>query len=113
MAHHSTIIRTLLQDLSNLKEMYDWAEAHPEDARKISDAGTEYVKNRATDHVMKVTYERYFIHSLKRVVDAYQPMKGEEGFGQMKEWLSKWAFLVAKCSGFNEECDMANWRISE
>mmetsp|Transcript_30512 Transcript_30512/g.63822 ORF Transcript_30512/g.63822 Transcript_30512/m.63822 type:complete len:132 (+) Transcript_30512:110-505(+) len=101
------------EDLSNLRDMYNWAEANPEDARKISEAGTEYVKSRATDHAMRITYERYFVNSLKRVVDAYQPMEGEEAMVQMKDWLSKWSFQVGKCNGLDEECDMAKWRINE
>mmetsp|Transcript_28289 Transcript_28289/g.48800 ORF Transcript_28289/g.48800 Transcript_28289/m.48800 type:complete len:234 (+) Transcript_28289:1-702(+) len=117
--HHDDLIPwvhyiPINEDLSNLKEMYDWAEANTEDARKISEAGTEYIKNRAMPHVMKVTYERYFVHSLKRVVDAYQPMEGEEVMGQMKDWLSKWSFLVGKCSGRSDEnCEFKNWRVDE
>eukprot|EP00584_Thalassiosira_punctigera_P017648 CAMPEP_0172555542 /NCGR_PEP_ID=MMETSP1067-20121228/58472_1 /TAXON_ID=265564 ORGANISM="Thalassiosira punctigera, Strain Tpunct2005C2" /NCGR_SAMPLE_ID=MMETSP1067 /ASSEMBLY_ACC=CAM_ASM_000444 /LENGTH=594 /DNA_ID=CAMNT_0013344067 /DNA_START=115 /DNA_END=1896 /DNA_ORIENTATION=+ len=97
------------EDLSNLREMFDWAEANPKDARRISEAATEYVKTRATDHVMKVTYERYFVHSLKRVVDAYQPLEGEKEMEQMKEWLSKWSFLAGKCNGWDDDCEMMNW----
>mmetsp|Transcript_30513 Transcript_30513/g.63825 ORF Transcript_30513/g.63825 Transcript_30513/m.63825 type:complete len:132 (+) Transcript_30513:110-505(+) len=101
------------EDLSNLREMYDWAEANSEKAKKISDAATEYVKSSATDHVMKVSYERYFVHSLERVLNAYQPMEGDEEMGQLKDWLSKWSFLAGKCNGMDEECDMARWRIHE
>jgi len=102
------------EDLSNLREMYDWAEANSEDARKISEAATEYIKNRATPHVMKATYERYFIHSLRRVVEAYQPMEGPETVHDMKEWISAWSLLVGKCSGRpEEECELKNWRIAE
>lgn len=102
------------EDLSNLREMYDWAEANTEDARKISEAGTQYVKQQATPYVMKATYERYFIHSLKRVVDAYQPIEGEEATGQMKEWLSKWSTHVGTCTGgYDKTCDFKNWRVQE
>mmetsp|Transcript_34011 Transcript_34011/g.64746 ORF Transcript_34011/g.64746 Transcript_34011/m.64746 type:complete len:132 (-) Transcript_34011:111-506(-) len=101
------------EDLSNLREMYDWAEANSAKAKKISDAATEYVKHAATDHVMKVSYERYFVHSLERVLYAYQPMEGDEEMGQLNDWLSKWSFLAGKCNGMDEECDMASWRIHE
>lgn len=95
-----------------MREMYDWAEANPENARKISEAGTQYVKLKATPNVMKATYERYFIHSLKRVVDAYEPMEGKEAKEQMKGWLSKWSTLVGTCTGrYDESCDFKNWRI--
>jgi len=32
------------EDLSDLKEKFDWAEANSDEARRISEAGTEYVK---------------------------------------------------------------------
>eukprot|EP00571_Detonula_confervacea_P001234 CAMPEP_0172319184 /NCGR_PEP_ID=MMETSP1058-20130122/37042_1 /TAXON_ID=83371 /ORGANISM="Detonula confervacea, Strain CCMP 353" /LENGTH=644 /DNA_ID=CAMNT_0013034181 /DNA_START=140 /DNA_END=2074 /DNA_ORIENTATION=+ len=100
------------EDLSNLKEMYDWAEANNEDARKISEAGTEYVKNRAKPSVMKATYERYFVHSLKNVVDAYLPIEGDDAKKEMEGWLSKWS-LVGKCSGKDEKCELMDWRVTE
>lgn len=88
--------------------MYDWAEANNEDARMISEAGTEYVKNQAKPGAMKAKYERYFIHSLRRVVDAYTPI--EEGNFQMEEWLSRWS-LVGKCTGRDGTCELRSWRV--
>ena len=73
--------------------MYDWAEANSKDAQMISESATEYIKNRAKPEVMRVTYEKYFIHSLKRVVDAYIPSEGDEAQAQMEDYLSKW-FMV-------------------
>lgn len=100
------------EDLANLREMYDWAEANPEGARKISEAATQYVKHKATPNAMKATYERYFIHYLKRVVDSYQPMEGEEVKGQMKDWLSKWSTRVGTCTGRHDEnCHFKDWRV--
>jgi len=102
------------EDLSDLKEMYDWAEANQDDARKISEAATEYVKNRAMPHVMKATYERYFVHSLQKVLDAYQPEVGATTDNRRtKDYLSKWT-LIGKCSGrYEEQCELKNWRITE
>ena len=92
--------------------MYDWAESNSEDARKISEAATDYVKNRAKPDVMKETYEKYFIHSLKRVVDAYIPLDGDDANMQMEDWLSRW-FLVGKCSGVDGDCELKNWRVKK
>jgi hypothetical protein len=101
------------EDLSNLREMFDWAESNSEEARKISEAGTEYVKSRAKPEVMKETYERYFVHSLRAVTYAYQPLDGEKATRQMKDWLSNWS-QVGKCSGkVKEECEFKEWRVGE
>ncbi|KAL7541421.1 hypothetical protein ACHAXR_010964 [Thalassiosira sp. AJA248-18] len=108
------------EDLSDLRKMYNWAESNAEDARKISEAGTDYIKNLAKPEVMNARYEQYFVHSLKRVVDAYQPTAETEG-KKMKDWLSKWKWsLVGKCSGRDEQwtrtsnvdtqCEMKDWR---
>lgn len=101
------------EDLSNLREMYDWAEANNDGARKISEAGTEYVKHRAERRVMKAKYGRYYIHSLKNVVDAYLPIEGNDATQQMMGWLSKWS-LVGKCTGRDDEiCELKNWRVKK
>ena len=89
--------------------MYDFAESHPKKAQQISLAATEYVKERAKPYVMKATYERYFIHSLKKVVDSYQPMDIESQ-NKMKDWLSRRS-LVGKCNGRDETCQLNNWRM--
>ena len=93
-----------------MREMYDWALANDKEARTISLGATEYVKKQARPEMMKEMYEKYFVHSLKRVVDAYQPLEREEAKGEMNDWLSKWS-LVGKCSGrVEEECEWKNWR---
>lgn len=100
------------EDLSNLREMYDWAEANPERAQQISQEGTEYVKSQATHEVMKANYERYFVHALKRVVDAYLPIEKADVKTQMNDWLSNWT-LIGKCSGRDEKCKLKYWKIEE
>ncbi|KAL3809515.1 hypothetical protein ACHAXA_001246 [Cyclostephanos tholiformis] len=99
------------EDLSDLKEKYDWAEANSDEARQISDAGTKYVQNRSEPEVMRQSYERYFIHSLRNVLAAYVPMSDRvEAKIQMAEWLAKWS-MVGRCSGWDEKCAFKNWRI--
>ena len=100
------------EDLSNLREMFDWAEEHSEAARKISEAGIEYVKNQARPEVMKAKYEKYFYHTLKGVIDAYQPIQNDDAKAQVDNWLSNWS-LVGKCNGHDEICDLKNWRIED
>jgi len=100
------------EDLSNLRKMFDWAEEHSEAARKISEAGIEYVKNQARPEVMKAKYEKYFFHTLQGVIDAYQPIQNDDAKAQVDNWLSNWS-LVGKCNGHDEICDLKNWRIED
>lgn len=104
---------SIKEDLSDVKEMYQWADRNPDEARKISEAGTEYIKSKATPHVMKATYERYFIHSLKKVVDTYQPISRDHEGNKFRDWLSKWSTLVGTCTGRKDEkCNLKNWRVN-
>jgi hypothetical protein len=64
-------------DLSDLKEKYDWAESHPEEAQTISKAATEYVAKMATDDWINQIYRNHFVEELGRIVKAYQPTDGE------------------------------------
>lgn len=96
-----------------MREQYDWAEANSDEARKISEAGTEYVRKRAEPEVMKQSYERYFVHSLKAVLDAYMPLSDRaEAKIEMDEWLAKWT-MVGKCSGRDGKCSLKSSRVEE
>jgi hypothetical protein len=95
-----------------LKEKYDWAEANSDDARRISEAGTEYVKKRSEREEMKQSYEKYFIHSLRNVLAAYMTQSDAvEARIKIDECLAKWS-MVGKCSGWGERCEFKNWRKS-
>lgn len=60
-------------DLSDLKERYEWAEANPEEARKISDNATEFARWIGTPKGFEQLYNKYFVDNLRAVIDAYQP----------------------------------------
>lgn len=64
-------------DLSDLREKYDWAESHQEEAQMIAKAATDYVAKMATDGWINQTYKKYFVEDLGRIVKAYQPTEGE------------------------------------
>ena len=98
------------EDFSNLREMYDWAKENNEHAKQISEAGTEYVKSQAKPEVIHQSYERYFVHSLKKVVDAYLPIEDDLVSAQVDDWLFKWS-LVGKCTGNDEKCELKDYRV--
>lgn len=83
------------EGLSDLREMYEWALANDEQAMRISETATEYVKSWAEPTFMEAMYKKYFVHTLGQVVDAYESANDDVG-----EVLKgrKWT-LIAKCSG--------------
>ena len=98
-------------DLSDLREMFHWAERNPIEARAIAETGTEFARQMGTPETYNARYRRYFIESLGRVVDAYRPLEVK---GVPKKWQSLTVAgahpgmnkmtLVATCTGFHEKC---------
>ena len=88
-------------DLSNLREQYEWAQAHPEEAQKIAQAATDYVASMKTEEWLKRTYDKYFVRQLKEIVDAYQPSHHESVTSIMDEYTDsigrKAHTLFSKC----------------
>ena len=60
-------------DLSDLREMFVWAETHQHEAEAIARAGTELALRMASDSYMKSTYDSMFGDYMGKVVEAYQP----------------------------------------
>jgi len=58
-------------DLSDLASMYQWAEAHPEDAKRISRSGTELAYRIMGDEYLKLLYQHLFVDTLGQLVHAY------------------------------------------
>ena len=50
--------------LDDLHDKFLWAEAHPDEARRIARAGQDFVRNMRTDEWMRDTYDRYFVRRL-------------------------------------------------
>jgi hypothetical protein len=83
------------EGLSDLRAMYEWAVANSEQAMRISEAASDFVRNWATPDVMDGMYNKYFIDTLRPVVDAYES-RGEDVPKILKE--RKWT-LIATGSG--------------
>lgn len=60
-------------DLSDLRERFQWAEANPVEARKISDNATAFARWIGTSDGFEELYHRYFVENLAAVIDAYRP----------------------------------------
>ncbi|KAI2508961.1 Glycosyl transferase family 90 [Fragilaria crotonensis] len=63
--------------LSNLYDMYVWAETHPIEAKKIAKQGQEFARNMASNAYWKTTFQKLYVQGLGRIVDAYQPSPNE------------------------------------
>ena len=70
-------------DLSDLREKYEWAEAHPRLARRISEAATALAASLGTPEGFEAMHRIFYAEPLKRVLEAYRPLErqrtGEEG----------------------------------
>jgi hypothetical protein len=58
-------------DLSDLREKYEWAESHPEEARRISENGTRFAQWMASVEGFGQLYEAYLAAPLRNVITAY------------------------------------------
>jgi hypothetical protein len=83
------------EGMSDLREMYEWAQANSEQAMRISEAASAYVKNWADPIVMEEMYHKYFVETLGHVVGAYQAT--EEDVGEILK-KRKWT-LIARIPG--------------
>ena len=62
------------ESLQDLKKKFDWAEAHPQEAKRIADAGTNFMRELGTPQGFGKLYDDVFVEPLKRVIEAYQPV---------------------------------------
>jgi hypothetical protein len=62
-------------DLSDLREKYEWAESHPQQAKQIANAGTELVASFGTVEGFMALYSRFYEEPLRQVVEAYVPLR--------------------------------------
>mmetsp|Transcript_11620 Transcript_11620/g.17535 ORF Transcript_11620/g.17535 Transcript_11620/m.17535 type:complete len:573 (-) Transcript_11620:1010-2728(-) len=66
-------------DLSDLREKVDWAETHPDEARKIAESATEFMRQMGTPEGYENLFVEDVVKPLKGVIDAYVP-------GSQGEW---------------------------
>lgn len=97
------------EDLMDLKERYDWAESHPNEARKISERATEFVKGWGSKEGFELKFKEFYEEPLRKVVNAYQPLpegtSWREGIQQYRsDSLSPMTMM--RCGGNgNRDCE--------
>ena len=85
-------------DLSNLHEMYDYAESHPDKAKRIAEKSTELMKELSTEDGFGKLYEEEFVVPLRNVIEAYQPVEkhNKQGDNDNGAYMDIVAELVQK-----------------
>ena len=93
------------EDLSDLKEKFDWAESHPELAKQISDNATRLAKSLGTYEGFSIMFNEFYETPLRGVVEAYQPSPNGSA-----DWLE--AMIqndlrpIMQCSGYySHDCE--------
>ncbi len=60
-------------DLSDLREKIEWADTHPDEARKIAERATEFMRQMGTPEGYEALFVEDIVKPLKAVIDAYVP----------------------------------------
>ena len=96
------------EDLMDLKERYDWAESHPEEARGMSERATALIKNLGTTEGFEEMFRIYYEEPIAQVVGSYEPLTNDrqnswrevilkkDGYGLNTQW---------QCGGYNDNTD--------
>jgi hypothetical protein len=98
------------EDLHNLREKFDWAEANPQAAKMISENGSELMRHLGTPEVLDEIYQQAFAEPVHRMIEAYLPVSISHPGLSWKEvltnlegdsWVTKWqcrGWHVGMCS---------------
>ena len=62
------------EDLHDLRKMYDWAEANPHAAKRISENASELMRYLNTPEGMDELYQQSFAEPVRRLIEAYLPV---------------------------------------
>ena len=84
------------EDISDLKEKMEWAEAHPEEAQRISEHATAFVRWWGTPEGMQEMFNKFYGGILHQVVDAYQPLRKSSLLSTIakEDWRTSMASMI-------------------
>jgi len=91
-------------DLLDLKRKFDWAESHPQQSKRIADAGTAFMRHLGTPEGFGRMFQEDFVEPMRRVIEAYQPVASTHpGMTSWKDVLQSMedcrVIPVMECSG--------------
>jgi len=93
------------EDLSNLRDQFEWAEKNKKKAQKIAKEGTDFVRRMGMPEGLDELHRRHLLKPLEELIHAFQPaeemptlFRGESGF-IFEE--------IMRCSGYDaNECSL-------
>jgi hypothetical protein len=91
-------------DLSDLKEKYDWAEAHPDAAKMIAENGSALVQELSTPEGFGRMYDEDIVSPLRRIIEAYTPVSESHPGMEWREVIrrsGKGEFVRMRCKGWS------------
>lgn len=92
-------------NLTDLKAKFDWAEAHPAEAKNIADRGTELAKYLSSSDGFGRMFRKDIGDPLRAVIDAYQPVKRHQKWRQeINKVYADNILPVMNCSGRRNDC---------
>merc|ERR1719491_265265 len=62
-------------DLQDLQDKFAWAEGHPAEARRIAEAGVDFMRHAGTPEGFGEMFREDFVEPLRRAIVAYQPVE--------------------------------------
>jgi|Transcript_4916 hypothetical protein len=87
------------QDLSDLKEKYEWAESHPIQAQRIANRASSLALMFGTQRGFKAMYNKFYLEPLQSVVNAYQPLPSGQDWREIIASVEPELRPILKCAG--------------
>ena len=102
------------QDLSDLREQFEWAERNPQRAQRIAEAGTEFARWIGTPEGFGQLYQEHIVNPLGNIILSHQkPRKVYKGVRELDILVeSKYGEsfgVVARCGGWPSEASKCRW----
>lgn len=90
-------------NLRDLQRKFEWAEGHPAQARRIAEAGADFVRRLGTPEGFGEMFREDFVEPLRRTIEAYQPVGATRPGTTWREVLDSLencrVMPVIECSG--------------
>jgi hypothetical protein len=92
-------------DLSDLRDKYEWAESHPIEAKEIAENGTRFARWMGSPEGFGKLYDEFIISPLQKVIMAYKPtvskQRGKTTLDVILESGNGQFTVVSRCSGLH------------
>ncbi|KAL7534118.1 hypothetical protein ACHAXR_005643 [Thalassiosira sp. AJA248-18] len=91
-------------DLHDLKSKFEWAEAHPDESKWISEQGTAFMRHFISEEGYGQMFQEDFVEPLRRAIEAYQPVSKTYPDKTWVDILQKYGKRmepIVECSGLS------------